>query len=894
MESAYCNKCSQNLPLSEFGINSDRSIRPQCKKCRSATDKITRDWKAACCDAIANGQMPPPKPTPLAVSTRPNGGLNDIECDLCGLKTKRQNLDLHKKWIQHRIEDPPQCCDLCDFKTDCLGHLRYHKLNVHKIETPIPHRTKALWTCTTHLHDIKRACQSQYYKTDEQREKSRKRYADRPLTSCINKRVATSNRDASENRRLYLQGCPDPRGPNYCDMTPLRRYQKCFQEKSLRTRNMRIESRYRNFCRVREMFRRHHQKYRTQRNEANATYRYKNRRLKMQQIQYQAKMRGMDFILSEDVVFRLINQPCFYCNVLPDKSTRSGLHGLDRVDNTKGYIMGNVVPCCPACNTMKGALDVEAFLCQVDKIYRHMQLNTTEYVDEPKRKFNATDFEDKILQWLQGVTQSILTNIEMVKEIIKDSHIDPLALFNHRSRNILKKKLEWVRKSVEIVSDIPNDYMANNENMSGVIVARTMDKDFAEKTLLDMLKDIDQLFSEFTRLQKKRYHVKWAGNAQWKLSDEEAVALIFKSECTYCGMVGDLGIDRIDPKGAYEMGNVVSACGSCNIMRSDLQVSMFLLHVKDIYETLQLTSSVRAAVSKRQRHTNIPIFNPNNGVVPRDSLNQTTQHQQAHPQRYMRISSTGLMVLNNRHDHLTIHTRVCGKGAIDRWRVVDVAEVNRQYTGVQQCKLCSTTDPDAPDCCNNLPDIPRITNYDDLVDGLRKRRADEFVVTDLQKIYHTQDHGNNKYEQYVVPRHIVDAYLPDLKACKMCVGVHPSNSVFDGQVDLPRIECETQLRGAQLLYRQKHQSLRSATNSRYNKTVTITPKRVVDVFLCQTNSNIYHTTIHGNSSKERTKIQTFANLSEKTKGKLKPCTKCVTSIGGDVFTLEDAIRQCTA
>lgn len=39
----------------------------------------------------------------------------------------------------------------------------------------------------------------------------------------------------------------------------------------------------------------------------------------------------------------LMLQSCHYCEVLP-----SG--GLDRIDNTKGHIIDNVVPCCVKCN----------------------------------------------------------------------------------------------------------------------------------------------------------------------------------------------------------------------------------------------------------------------------------------------------------------------------------------------------------------------------------------------------------------------------------------------------------------------------------------------------------------------------------------------------------------
>ena len=49
---------------------------------------------------------------------------------------------------------------------------------------------------------------------------------------------------------------------------------------------------------------------------------------------------------------RLISDPCHYCDADISKARGSG---LDRLDNSKGYEVGNVVPCCKACNTGRNA-----------------------------------------------------------------------------------------------------------------------------------------------------------------------------------------------------------------------------------------------------------------------------------------------------------------------------------------------------------------------------------------------------------------------------------------------------------------------------------------------------------------------------------------------------------
>ena len=66
--------------------------------------------------------------------------------------------------------------------------------------------------------------------------------------------------------------------------------------------------------------------------------------------------RGLVWDLSEEEFRQLITQNCFYCGAPPPeihrlsgKSLRTlNANGVDRVDNSKGYFMGNVVPCCKA------------------------------------------------------------------------------------------------------------------------------------------------------------------------------------------------------------------------------------------------------------------------------------------------------------------------------------------------------------------------------------------------------------------------------------------------------------------------------------------------------------------------------------------------------------------
>jgi hypothetical protein len=63
-----------------------------------------------------------------------------------------------------------------------------------------------------------------------------------------------------------------------------------------------------------------------------------------------ARRRGKDWGLDEEMWTELISNPCYYCG---GPLGKRGIR-LDRMDSRKGYVIGNVVPCCFRCNMIKG------------------------------------------------------------------------------------------------------------------------------------------------------------------------------------------------------------------------------------------------------------------------------------------------------------------------------------------------------------------------------------------------------------------------------------------------------------------------------------------------------------------------------------------------------------
>lgn len=92
------------------------------------------------------------------------------------------------------------------------------------------------------------------------------------------------------------------------------------------------------------------------------------------------KRTGLLFELTLENFKALCGMHCHYCNRPPsNKSVYRHFkefhlyNGLDRTDNTKGYVLGNCVPCCELCNKAKRDISYEDFLHWVYEVYKNMQ-----------------------------------------------------------------------------------------------------------------------------------------------------------------------------------------------------------------------------------------------------------------------------------------------------------------------------------------------------------------------------------------------------------------------------------------------------------------------------------------------------------------------------------------
>lgn len=108
------------------------------------------------------------------------------------------------------------------------------------------------------------------------------------------------------------------------------------------------------------------------------------------QIKRQASSRNLEMTLTDNEIFELTSQDCFYCGKKPDNKAKSHngdfilFNGIDRINNNLGYHSNNVVPCCKHCNISKLDLPLNEWVENITRIYnnKHEILKRSETISK--------------------------------------------------------------------------------------------------------------------------------------------------------------------------------------------------------------------------------------------------------------------------------------------------------------------------------------------------------------------------------------------------------------------------------------------------------------------------------------------------------------------------------
>lgn len=96
----------------------------------------------------------------------------------------------------------------------------------------------------------------------------------------------------------------------------------------------------------------------------------------VEEYRHSAKKRKLHWLLPEYEVNRLLQGDCYYCGAPPSRKVLRNFNGaflcngIDRLDNSLGYELNNVVSCCITCNRAKYTMTETEFFEWVKQIYR--------------------------------------------------------------------------------------------------------------------------------------------------------------------------------------------------------------------------------------------------------------------------------------------------------------------------------------------------------------------------------------------------------------------------------------------------------------------------------------------------------------------------------------------
>lgn len=95
-----------------------------------------------------------------------------------------------------------------------------------------------------------------------------------------------------------------------------------------------------------------------------------------------AKQRNLEWAISNEEFATLIFRSCYYCGVSPQRvlyrctkyrKDPVSYNGIDRVDNSLGYVSSNVVTCCKVCNKAKDVMSRGEFLDWIFRVAAHQR-----------------------------------------------------------------------------------------------------------------------------------------------------------------------------------------------------------------------------------------------------------------------------------------------------------------------------------------------------------------------------------------------------------------------------------------------------------------------------------------------------------------------------------------
>jgi hypothetical protein len=157
-----------------------------------------------------------------------------------------------------------------------------------------------------------------------------------------------------------------------------------------------------------------------------------------------AELKNLKFELQYNEFLEIIEQPCYYCNIIQDK----GFNGIDRKDQTIGYINNNCVSSCKMCNYIKGSLSDKVFINRVEHILTNNQIINGKLYPECFGNHIAVSYSSYNKRALEKQLEFIITNDEFDMLTANNCYI-----CGKESNSINKNGLDRINNEIGYIID---------------------------------------------------------------------------------------------------------------------------------------------------------------------------------------------------------------------------------------------------------------------------------------------------------------------------------------------------------------------------------------------------------------------------------------------------------
>jgi len=164
---------------------------------------------------------------------------------------------------------------------------------------------------------------------------------------------------------------------------------------------------------------------------------------------YSAKKRGLIRDLNESEYYDICFRPCSMCGRPPDP-----MHGVDRVDSSKGYVVGNCAPACSVCNIAKKDTSVDTYieisrrtasraaeiLDLVVKLRAENGIGAGDTMKHPLPRLMDAKWKDTLEAY---ASTGLSTNLENLARLVNIHNISSIHVYFAKIRVFIAYNPEW-------------------------------------------------------------------------------------------------------------------------------------------------------------------------------------------------------------------------------------------------------------------------------------------------------------------------------------------------------------------------------------------------------------------------------------------------------------------